>query len=939
MSDLIGSDFIKKGFLDEEIDKMEKMEEATKKAMKTVQQEAKKAAKALGKTNAAQKEGQDEIEKAESRTKDLIKAQEKYERTLDGTEQELVKLKQAQSEANRLNKLTVKLNNSAEGSYDRLSAQYSLNKVQLNAMSTEQRKVTKSGQVLEKQTKELYEGMKDLQEATGKHQLSVGDYAGKLGELVPAVGAAKGALQGLGAQMWALVANPVGAIIAAVAAAAALLWKAFQATTGGAEFLATSMATLGTIFDTIIGRLGQFITGQISFTELLFDSGDAMRENVTAARELVRARKELENQTALNTMAEAALEKQIAKLQGIRDSDANSMSARQKAAKALTKLEVAQSQIRVDQAMEEARIAQLNLRKIGTKETVEFKDAQNELRLAFANLNMAQAENIRVQAESANQLEMIRLDIFDQELDLLLDITDRQKTINETRIKDETLSMEVRRRLAEENIEMIERDYLKQIAAFETLNGVRVDEVGLLKMTGSEILKYADRLGFSERAVNRLREVVMEKITADQDNLDSMKALDAFEKKQFDDSIKRAEDLLKSEREGALITINEQKDLANSEIDLLVETEEVKTRLRLEAERERLRQVIAINEVMGGDLSDIQIQTMKNAIAKIDQVLGSKEKEEGRKDIYSLLGLKVNDDEKQKIAESAAFIKQNLMDIANTRLQTAQQVTEASERGISRAQQELQTQIELKEAGLRADIEGAQMRLTASKKNNAEAIKEQQKAQKLSSAIEAASQIGSMITASANIFKTLSPLGPLGIVLAVASIGSMFASFAATKVQARKAARFGKGGSFDIDGGSHASRNDVGLGVHGGTEIRAEGGEKGAIFSKSALKKYGSNSIDSVIDSINNGTYEHGASGTFTPLSKMPDYMTAGSGGFNSEEMKQFFREENARSEKALANTVKNIPQPIWGVSQGRLTKAMKIGNQTYLDVRQENNW
>ena len=43
-------------------------------------------------------------------------------------------------------------------------------------MSAEQRQATKAGQELEKATKEIYEEMKRLQEATGKTALNVSNY-------------------------------------------------------------------------------------------------------------------------------------------------------------------------------------------------------------------------------------------------------------------------------------------------------------------------------------------------------------------------------------------------------------------------------------------------------------------------------------------------------------------------------------------------------------------------------------------------------------------------------------------------------------------------------------------------------------------------------------------------------------------------------------------
>ena len=63
-----------------------------------------------------------------------------------------------------------------EGSYDKLSAQYNLNKQKLNEMTIAERAGTEAGKALEKETLAIYQEMIKLQEATGKHVLSVGDY-------------------------------------------------------------------------------------------------------------------------------------------------------------------------------------------------------------------------------------------------------------------------------------------------------------------------------------------------------------------------------------------------------------------------------------------------------------------------------------------------------------------------------------------------------------------------------------------------------------------------------------------------------------------------------------------------------------------------------------------------------------------------------------------
>lgn len=79
-------------------------------------------------------------------------------------------------EANNATKLSIKLSGASEGSYVKLSARYAQIKNELNRMSLEERKATKQGQALEKEAAAIYLQMRRLQEATGKHVLSVGDY-------------------------------------------------------------------------------------------------------------------------------------------------------------------------------------------------------------------------------------------------------------------------------------------------------------------------------------------------------------------------------------------------------------------------------------------------------------------------------------------------------------------------------------------------------------------------------------------------------------------------------------------------------------------------------------------------------------------------------------------------------------------------------------------
>lgn len=133
-------------------------------------------AQSLQKVSGATEEGRQVTRKAADDADRLAKAQRDLATAQGENARELAELKQATQEQNRINSLIAKSNRSVEGSYNRLSAQYSLNKIRINQMSQEQRDAAEASEGLITKTRELYETMKRMQEETGKHQLNVGNY-------------------------------------------------------------------------------------------------------------------------------------------------------------------------------------------------------------------------------------------------------------------------------------------------------------------------------------------------------------------------------------------------------------------------------------------------------------------------------------------------------------------------------------------------------------------------------------------------------------------------------------------------------------------------------------------------------------------------------------------------------------------------------------------
>lgn len=108
---------------------------------------------------------------------EVAQAQQKLAAAQSATRVEAYELNLQAQEANRVAKLTAKLNMSEAGSYNALAAQYELNKIKLNKMGEAERYATQEGKQLEAETLALYVQMQKMQEAVGNHRLSVGNYA------------------------------------------------------------------------------------------------------------------------------------------------------------------------------------------------------------------------------------------------------------------------------------------------------------------------------------------------------------------------------------------------------------------------------------------------------------------------------------------------------------------------------------------------------------------------------------------------------------------------------------------------------------------------------------------------------------------------------------------------------------------------------------------
>ena len=295
------------------------------------------------------------------------------------------------------------------------------------------------------------------------------------------------------------------------------------------------------------------------------------------------------------------------------------------------------------------------------------------------------------------------------------------------------------------------------------------------------------------------------------------------------------------------------QDLQQAEFDQLDRNERQKTIFRLEQEKARLLAVLELNKTASKKMTQQEIDAIKETIKAIE-----KERSRiGYNNLYELLGIGLDSDQQDALNTAIDSIKDAVSSIADSWNQAAEAAVNAANKQIDAAQRALDAEIEARNAGYANNVEMARKELAEAQKNQQKALQEQEKAKRAQLTIDSITQSSSLVTASANIWKSLSGIPTIGPALAVAAIATMWGSFAGAKIKAAQVTKeeYGEGTVELLQGGSHASGHDIDLGTKpDGTRRRAEGGEYFAVINKRNSRRY-RNVIPDVIQSFNNGTF------------------------------------------------------------------------------------
>jgi len=217
-----------------------------------------------------------------------------------------------------------------------------------------------------------------------------------------------------------------------------------------------------------------------------------------------------------------------------------------------------------------------------------IQDLLDEQAQAQVALTEATSQAAIAQQKILIEQRKIERDIFEQNLDILLDVGDKIKTAQEKAIQNESLSLDARKKLLKANQAALKANFDAIKAEYE-LYGVTAEQINEV-ITASDAKQTNERLKaleLNEIANNRLREIVLERRQADLDYNDLQKQLgeEELERKEEANEI-----IAEIDEEFALSQIEDAEKLKNQliklEVDRLVAKLEDNT--LIEEEREAL---------------------------------------------------------------------------------------------------------------------------------------------------------------------------------------------------------------------------------------------------------------------------------------------------------------------------------------------------------------
>ena len=573
----------------------------------------------------------------------------------------------------------------------------------------------------------------------------------------------------------------------------------------------------------------------------------------------------------------------------------NDLSIRKKYELSLSELQRNEFQKRRIEATDQANQTIREMQEKFRKNEVFLTNPDNKYKpLSAEQKAQIEQQQKEIGAIIENTRRKLQIDLTNLEYEYEVDRNKKLRQVMEWRLEDIAKDLEKEKKLRIEQLEEQESLYTTKGVTEEggeavVTGSMTSEEIAAFQRKREQIIAEYDSIIYNMKAKSIEAQLELVKkgseeelaILMNQNEVARKLALAQNRLKPAEERQSESEINAQFNKRGALIkgqtqmsNFDEAQAAAEAEFNIVKRSEHQITMFRLKAEQDRWKKMIELAKAGAIEWSDAQLKEAEALVKKLEREIT----EEG--DFMNLISKKglggailtklgFNDDQIAALSEATSIIIDNIKAIADAEVEAAERAVDAAEKRVEAAQSAYDAEIEGRNNGYANNVATAKKELQQEKKNQAQKEKLLEEAQRRQEAINNVIQASSLITASANLWSSFSSIPIIGPALAMAAIATMWTSFAIAKVKAAqvtKAAQeeYGEGGFEILEGGSHASGNDIDLQTKNskGKNMRAEGGEAMAIINKRSTRKY-RKVLPSLIESINKRTFEEKYSQAF----------------------------------------------------------------------------
>lgn len=477
--------------------------------------------------------------------------------------------------------------------------------------------------------------------------------------------------------------------------------------------------------------------------------------------------------------------------------------------------------------------------------------------------------------KNINSLQTLR-EIEERKVDVIADSIEKEKKLRLKQIEDEeTMYITSARSSSGDEVVVTGSMTPEQRAAFKARKE-RTEAEYDIQIYNLRKGQLDDWISYVRKGSQEELNILLQKLEIERKIAIAENKLKSPNERREESAINRDFDVKKTETTGEwrMTNFDQWQAAAEAEFNIVRHNDREITKFRLEQEKARWKEMLRLAKSGAIKWSDAQIAEAQAMIKVLDREISENSDMLGLISdkglgggLLTMLGL--NDKQIEALSAAANIVIEQIKAISDAEVKAAEEAVKAAEKRVEAAQKAYDAEIEGRNKGYANNVATAKKELQQERKNLAQRQKLLEEAKRRQEAVDTVMQASSLVTASANLWSVFSKTGPLGPALAIAAITAMWTSFAIAKVRAAQVTKassqeYGEGGLEILEGGSHASGNDIDLQTKNskGKNMKAEGGEALAIINKRNTRKY-RKVLPRLVDSLNKGTFEDKFSGAF----------------------------------------------------------------------------